>query len=120
MTGWNFSEFGDGYIEQQPPWSYGALAREALSGASSALDLGTGGGEVLLQLRDALPPDTVATEGWAPNIPVASSNLSPHGIAVVRYDADTDARLPPGVRLAYDGLVFVVPDDVPDERAVGR
>ena len=63
-------------------------------GAGSALDLGTGGGEVLLELLDALPGDTVATEGWPPNIPVAASSLSAHGIPVVEYDAEADPLLP--------------------------
>lgn len=94
VTGWDFSEFGGRYIDQQPPWSYRTIARQALVGAGSALDLGTGGGEVLLELREALPPDTVATEGWAPNVPVASSNLAPHDIPVVQYDAEKDPSLP--------------------------
>lgn len=94
MTGWDFSEFSGRFVEQLPPWSYRALAKEVLQGAGSALDLGTGGGEALLELRDALPPDTIATEGWAPNIPIAGRNLAPHGITVVPYDAESDPRLP--------------------------
>jgi SAM-dependent methyltransferase len=78
----------------EPPWSYDELARGALAGAGSALDLGTGGGEVLLRLADALPDDTLATEGWAPNLPVATEALAPHGIPVVPYDSETDARMP--------------------------
>ncbi len=92
--GWDFS-FLDGQIQaDEPPWSYDELAREALAGARSALDLGTGGGEVLLRLADALPDDTLATEGWAPNLPVATEALAPHGIPVVPYDSETDVRMP--------------------------
>jgi SAM-dependent methyltransferase len=72
-----------------PPWAYEDLARSVLRGAGSALDMGTGGGEMLLGLRDALPRDTVATEGWAPNIPVAQRSLNPQGIDVVEYDAES-------------------------------
>jgi SAM-dependent methyltransferase len=91
--GWDFSTI-DAVVEGQPPWSYDGLARRALAGATSALDMGTGGGEVLLTFADALPPDTVATEGWPPNVPVATEALAPHGIEVVRYDSETDARMP--------------------------
>lgn len=70
VSGWDFSGFGDRLSGDEPPWSYLGLAREALPAASSVLDLGTAGGEVLLSLADALPADTVATEGWAPNLPV--------------------------------------------------
>jgi len=90
FEGWDFSAITDRHSEDTPPWSYDTLAREALSGAASALDMGTGGGEVLLDLRDVLPADTVATEGWPPNVPVAERNLNPHGIAVVAYDAEAD------------------------------
>lgn len=94
-TGWSFDSFGDAITAEEPPWSYDDLAREALRDAASALDLGTGGGEVLLAMRDALPADTVATEGWAPNVPVARAALAAHGIEVVEYDAESqDPRLP--------------------------
>lgn len=93
-TGWDFSCFGDSIRSEEPPWSYGDLARSALAGARSALDLGTGGGEVLLGLADALPEDTVATEGWLPNLPVAAAALAGRGIPVAAYDAEADPRLP--------------------------
>jgi SAM-dependent methyltransferase len=94
VTGWDFSELDGRYVDQQPPWVYHDLAHEVLAHAASALDMGTGGGEVLLELVDALPGDTVATEGWAPNIPVATRNLAAHGIPVVAYDAEADPAMP--------------------------
>ena len=94
VAGWDFSDIAGRYVEQEPPWSYADLARRVLVGADSALDLGTGGGEVLLGLLDALPGDTVATEGWPPNVPVATGNLSGHGIAVVEHDTEADPLLP--------------------------
>jgi SAM-dependent methyltransferase len=94
-SGWDFSSI-DAVVDGEPPWSYDALARRVLAGATSALDLGTGGGELLLTLRDALPADTVATEGWPPNFPVATEALAPHGIDVVAYDAEQDERMPFG------------------------
>ena len=86
-SGWDFSAI-DAVVDGEPPWSYDALAREVLTGAASALDLGTGGGELLLTLVDALPADTVATEGWPPNVPVATEALAPRGIEVVAYDSE--------------------------------
>ncbi|CAN5685061.1 class I SAM-dependent methyltransferase [soil metagenome] len=56
--------------------------------------MGTGGGEVLLDLAETLPDDTVATEGWQPNVPIATTALAPHGIEVVFYDAETDPAMP--------------------------
>ncbi len=92
-SGWDFTSI-DAVVDGEPPWSYDDLARAALGGASSALDMGTGGGEMLLTLRDALPEDTVATEGWPPNVPVATEALAPSGIPVAVYDAEQDPRMP--------------------------
>ncbi len=94
VSGWDFSRFGDRVTGDAPPWSYVDLAREALRGARSVLDVGTGGGEVLLSLADDLPEDTVATEGWETNLPVAREALAPRGIEVVAYDAETSTRMP--------------------------
>ncbi|MGZ8743425.1 MAG: methyltransferase domain-containing protein [Nocardioides sp.] len=94
VEGWDFSELGDRLVTEEPPWSYDALARAALAGARSALDLGTGGGEVLAALADALPADTVATEGWPPNLSVATRNLAAHGVDVVAYDSEADPVMP--------------------------
>jgi SAM-dependent methyltransferase len=93
-AGWDFSSFAGSVETDEPPWSYEDLARAALAGATSALDVGTGGGEVLLRLRDALPADTLATEGWAPNLSHATEALAPHGIHVVPYDSEHDAAMP--------------------------
>ncbi|MGZ5418012.1 MAG: methyltransferase domain-containing protein [Nocardioides sp.] len=94
VEGWDFSELGDRLVTEEPPWSYDALARAALAGARSALDLGTGGGEVLAALADALPADTVATEGWPANLSVATRNLAAHGVDVVAYDSEADPVMP--------------------------
>ncbi len=94
VEGWDLGELDERLTSDEPPWSYESLAREALAGGLSVLDMGTGGGEVLLGLTDALPADTVATEGWAPNLPVATRNLRSLGIPVLPYDAEKDATLP--------------------------
>lgn len=94
FAGWDFSYLSGRYHEQEPPWSYEALVRGLLANADSVLDMGTGGGEKLLEFRDALPANTVATEGYAPNVPVARANLEPHGIRLVDYNLEITPRMP--------------------------
>lgn len=93
VSGWGLERL-PGLSSEEPPWSYPGLAREVLCGSRSVLDMGTGGGEVLLGLADVLPEDTNATEGWPPNLPVAQRALAPHGIGVTAYDAEADDRMP--------------------------
>lgn len=94
FSGWDFSHLKGRYFEAVPPWSYEEIVRTLLSGADSMLDMGTGGGEKLLEFKDALPPNTIATEGWAPNIPLARRNLEPHGIKVIPHNIEKEDRMP--------------------------
>lgn len=93
-VGWDFSEFGTRVITEEPPWSYEHLVRQYVTGATSVLDLGTGGGDFLLGVADDLPADTHATEGWAPNMSVARAALEPRGIRVEDYAAERGDPLP--------------------------
>lgn len=79
-----------GYREEAPPWSWRTLVENLAPMSDRVLDLGTGGGEVLESLIDVLPEGTVATEGWAPNLPVARARLEPLGIEVLAHGV-TDA-----------------------------
>lgn len=92
FTGWDFSHISSRIQREQPPWSYEALAREALRGARAAVDLGTGGGEVLASLADSFPTLMVATEAHAPNVIVAARRLGPLGVRVVGYGLEVDTR----------------------------
>lgn len=97
--GWDFSFLAGRVSESAPPWDFEELCRDAMRGARSALDLGTGGGERLLALLADLPTavrpdDLAATEGWPPNLPVATETLAPHGIDVLDHDADAGRALP--------------------------
>lgn len=94
FSGWDFSYLRGRYTEDEPPWSYEALARDALRGASALLDMGTGGGEQLLAIAESLPERTTATEGHPPNLAVARANLAARGIEVVAYDSESDERMP--------------------------
>lgn len=102
--GWDFSWFEGRASEARPSWGYAVAKAERLSRATAALDVQTGGGEVLdfaldkaAQATDAaegpqLPRLVVATEGWPPNVAKATVLLRPHGVAVVA--SPEDAPLP--------------------------
>lgn len=83
FQGWDFSYVHGRFSETPLPWDYLALARELLTRAQNVLDVGTGGGERLLTLRDVWPPNVTVTEGWLPNVAVASARLAPLGVGVV-------------------------------------
>jgi SAM-dependent methyltransferase len=71
------------------PWDFRTLAASALRDATTALDMGTGGGEVLDGFA-VLPARTVATESWPPNVPVAAERLARRGVFVVHSQGATD------------------------------
>ncbi len=63
------------------------MAFSLMQHATSMLDMGTGGGEFLSLLRP-FPPTIYATEGYAPNIPIAKKKLEPLGVKVVEVTDD--------------------------------
>jgi SAM-dependent methyltransferase len=102
FAGWDFSHLEGRYHEETPPWSYTEKVRAVLTQADSLLDMGTGGGEKLLEFKDLFPAYTAATEGYPPNLPVAKAALEPHGVDVLPYDSEQDARMP------YDDARFAL------------
>ena len=97
VTGWDFSWFAGRASEERPPWGYARLLGErmaALAGIpdAAALDLQTGGGELLASIP-AGPPVLVATESWPPNIEIARANLKRVGARVISV-ADELSDLP--------------------------
>jgi hypothetical protein len=83
FSGWDFSHLTrPGRMCEFPlGWNYETELAPLLAKAGSLLDLGTGGGEFLSRLGGK-PPRTCATEGYAPNIPIAQARLAPLGIEV--------------------------------------
>jgi SAM-dependent methyltransferase len=88
FRGWDFSVLGDRLTLEPPPWSLEAMVAEAIDPDTTMLDMGTGGGEWLSGLTRS--SHAVATESWAPNVPVAAGRLQPLGVAVVRDEGATD------------------------------
>lgn len=82
FEGWDFSY--DGRIVTEEPWDFGGLVDAFAANSPDLLDLGTGGGEWLSARM--LPKRTVATEGWAPNVPAARARLAPLGVEVVAVE----------------------------------
>ena len=91
VSGWDFGWLDGRATEERPPWGYARLVAERLTQVRSALDLDTGGGEVLARLP-ALPARMAATESWPPNLARARELLEPRGVEV--QPAGPDGRLP--------------------------
>jgi SAM-dependent methyltransferase len=105
FSGWDFQHLQRRYSEENPPWSYEALARDVLRGARAAVDLGTGGGEVLARLADAFPGRMVATEAYPPNWTLARDRLAPAGASVVAYAADETSSVLPFQDASFDAVL---------------
>ncbi|PSK97760.1 methyltransferase family protein [Murinocardiopsis flavida] len=101
VDGWDFSWLDGRATEQRPSWGYQRAMGERLAAATAALDVQTGGGEVLAGVP-ARPPLMVATESWPPNVAEATRLLHPLGTAVV---ADADEPPLPFADEAFDLVV---------------
>lgn len=82
VEGWDFSWFEGRATEERPPWGYARLMGERMAATAAALDVETGGGEVLATVADP-PALLVATEGWWPNVEVARTKLRAVGARIV-------------------------------------
>ncbi|PXY24975.1 SAM-dependent methyltransferase [Prauserella sp. PE36] len=91
VDGWDFSWLDGRATEQRPYWGYQRRLGLRLARASAALDLQTGGGEVLAG-APRFPPVMVATESWPPNVAAAATSLRPRGVVVV--EASDEPPLP--------------------------
>jgi len=82
VEGWRFDWLNGRATEERPPWGYARLRGQRLRGVTCALDIDTGGGEVLAEAT-TFPPRMVATESWPPNLRQAQELLGPRGVEVV-------------------------------------
>jgi SAM-dependent methyltransferase len=93
VEGWDFSWFEGRATEERPPWGYARMMAERMARAQAALDVQTGGGEVLAQISHP-PPVLAATESWPPNVAIARRNLAPLGGEVAEVADDADLPFP--------------------------
>lgn len=93
VTGWGFHWLDGRATEERPPWGFAKLLAGRLATVRSALDLDTGGGEVLSE-AGVFPERMVATEGWPPNARRAVERLGPRGVEVVEVTAGAPLPFP--------------------------
>ncbi|TYB49128.1 methyltransferase domain-containing protein [Actinomadura chibensis] len=101
VAGWDFSWLDGRATEQRPSWGYQRLMSERLAAARAALDVETGGGEVLAG-AETFPPTMAATESWPANVARATRLLHPRGAVVV---ADPGGPALPFGDAAFDLVV---------------
>src|SRR5205814_1140436 len=84
VEGWDFSWLDGRATEERPSWGFQRLLSTKLAAGVAALDIQTGGGEVLAGAgSENFPKTIVATEGWPPNVAKATALLHPLGVVVV-------------------------------------
>jgi len=91
FQGWDFSHIDGRWDEPNPPWDYKTVVKSYLKDTDILLDMGTGGGEILLSINHPYE-NTYATEAYAPNFELCKKVLSPLGITVAQ--TYTDDKLP--------------------------
>jgi SAM-dependent methyltransferase len=82
MTGWGFEWLTGRATEERPPWRFSQRLARRLAAVERALDIDTGGGEVINE-APVLPPVMVVTESWPANAGRARATLGPRGVRVL-------------------------------------
>src|SRR5436853_5728376 len=82
VDGWDFAWLDGRATEERPSWGYQRLLSSRLATVSAALDIHTGGGEVLSG-AGPFPPTMAAIETWPPNAALATKRLHPLGVVLV-------------------------------------
>jgi SAM-dependent methyltransferase len=86
ISGWDFSWLAGRAYEERPTWHYFDLVAARARGVSSLLDMEVGGAHMIAALP-VVPPLTVGTESYAPNIPAAAVLLRARGAHLVCPDS---------------------------------
>ncbi len=97
VSGWGFDWLRGRASEERPPWGYAQLLAQRLARVESALDLDTGGGEVLNE-APIFPPCMCVTETWPPNVRKARERLGARGVQVM--------EVPSGATLPFADTMF--------------
>lgn len=87
ISGWDFSHIAALWDFPEPPWIYKLLVKSYLKDTDILLDMGTGGGEVLLTFNHP-HKNTYVTEAYVPNFELCKKTLSPLGITVAQTFID--------------------------------
>src|SRR3954452_4781634 len=82
IHGWDFSWLHGRAIEERPTWDYFDLVAPGASTVASLLDVQVGAGGMIAALP-SIPPLTVGTEGYPPNVRVAAQRLTARGARLV-------------------------------------
>jgi SAM-dependent methyltransferase len=82
VDGWDFSWLDGRATEERPSWGYQRMLSSRLATVSAALDIHTGGGEVLSG-AGPFPSTMAAIETWPPNAALATKRLHPLGVVVI-------------------------------------
>ncbi|MET7399187.1 methyltransferase domain-containing protein [Dactylosporangium sp. NPDC005572] len=102
VEGWDFSWFAGSApraTEERPPWGYARQLAGRYAAARAALDVQTGGGEVVREALTAaqrVPAVLAVTESWAPNAALARDALAPWRAEVAEVPDDAPLPFPDG------------------------
>jgi len=87
MIGWDFSNLDNRWEMEDLPWDYFELVKKYNIADFKLLDMGTGGGELLLQIKHPYN-NTFATEGYRQNYELCKETLEPLGITIRFFEND--------------------------------
>ena len=87
FKGWDFSYLKGRWINEELPWNYNDFVKKYLKASDNILDMGTGGGELLLSFNHPYDKTSV-TEAYEPNIKLCLEKLAPMGISVYPIKQD--------------------------------
>lgn len=90
ITGWDFSWLEGRATEERPSWRHFDRVGARVATATRLLDVQTGVGNMIADLP-ALPPVTVATDGYRPSIAAAAPRLRARGAHLVLTQEDRPA-----------------------------
>ncbi|WP_431843703.1 methyltransferase domain-containing protein [Calidifontibacter indicus] len=93
VAGWGFDWLDGRATEERPPWGFARLLADRLATVGSALDIDTGGGEVVDE-APTLPAFMVVSESWPPNAQRARERLGPRGVQVIDSEPNEPLPLP--------------------------
>lgn len=88
FTGWDFSRLAGRMTSETTPWDYLTVVGKYLRPEYRLLDMGTGGGEFLLNELHHPYRNTYVTESYPPNYELCLQRLAPLGITVKRIGQD--------------------------------